>query len=116
MAKSFSPQRPTEHGGSTLLASGTYAGVRGYTDYGRPKANSECLQEYHFEAEVANNELTFWSEGRIFTGSIDERGRIRITNLGVSPPTKSRFSVTGFLDDAKMYSDYCGSGYFRLMR
>lgn len=95
---------------------GTYAGVRGYTSSSRPKPNSECQSRYTFEAEVSGGEISFWSDGRTFSGFIDEHNRIRITNMGLMPPTNSRFSIVGEIWDAKMFSSYCGPGYFRLIK
>ncbi|MBR9766571.1 MAG: hypothetical protein GYB53_24410, partial [Rhodobacteraceae bacterium] len=93
---------------------GSYQGLRGYTDSGRRSPNAECLSQYSFTAEVRDGTVTFWSDGRTFTGQLDLEGNIGIDRTGLSPGSKTEFWIQGQAGNARMYSGYCGNGYFRL--
>ncbi|WP_375175617.1 caspase family protein [Pseudooceanicola sp.] len=93
---------------------GSYSGWRGYTDGGRRSPSKECLGRYSFTAQIDNGTIQFWSDGRTFTGSIDQSGNVRIDRTGLSPQSRTPFTIEGPLTEARMYSGYCGNGYFRL--
>lgn len=93
---------------------GTWSGWRGYTDAGRRSPSKECLGRYSFTADVQDGVITFWSDGRTFTGSVDASGTVRIDRSGLSPSSKTPFWIEGPLNNARMYSGYCGNGIFRL--
>ena len=93
---------------------GTYSGLRGYTDSGRRSPNAECLNQYSFTARVENGTITFWSDNRDFTGQVDLQGNIALDRNGLSPRSKTDFWIQGHVSNARMYSGYCGHGYFRL--
>ncbi|MEM7427812.1 MAG: caspase domain-containing protein [Pseudomonadota bacterium] len=96
------------------LANGQYRGVRGYTSRGRPKPFSECLSSYHFNVTVNNGSIRFWSDGRTFRGTIDRSGNVNVTRSGISPRTRTPFNISGHYTNARMWSRYCKSGYFRI--
>ena len=93
---------------------GSYSGWRGYTDGGRRSPSKECLGRYSFTAEINDGTIKFWSDGRTFTGSVDPSGFVRIDRSGLSPQSRTPFTIEGPLTEARMYSGYCGNGYFRL--
>ena len=93
---------------------GSWSGWRGYTDGGRRSPNKECLGRYNFTAEINDGTIRFWSDGRTFSGSVDSNGFVRIDRSGLSPSSKTAFSIEGPLNNARMYSGYCGNGYFKL--
>ena len=93
---------------------GSYAGQRGYTDNGRRSPSVECKNRYDFNAEVDDGTITFWSDGRTFTGQIDLAGNISLDRNGLSPRSRTDFWIQGHVGNAAMYSGYCGNGYFRL--
>ncbi|WP_169052573.1 caspase family protein [Pseudooceanicola onchidii] len=93
---------------------GSYSGWRGYTDGGRRSPSKECLNRYSFTAEITDGQIRFWSDGRTFTGSVDANGFVSIDRTGLSPRSKTPFTIDGPLTEAHMYSGYCGNGYFRL--
>ena len=74
----------------------------------------ECKNRYDFNAEVDDGTITFWSDGRTFTGQIDLAGNISLDRNGLSPRSRTDFWIQGHVGNAAMYSGYCGNGYFRL--
>lgn len=96
---------------------GVYTGARGYTEAGRPSQDAECLSAYpDFRLEIYKHEFTFRSDGREWRGKVSEDGRVRITCADIEPRTKYAASITGPISDARLYSGFCGNGYFRLTR
>lgn len=93
---------------------GSYSGWRGYTDGGRRSPNKECLDRYSLSVRIEDGAIYFWSDGRNFTGTVDASGRVRVDRNGLSPRSKTPFTIDGPLNNAHMYSGYCGNGYFRL--
>lgn len=93
---------------------GTYSGLRGYTDGGRRSPNAECLNQYSFTATVENGTIRFWSDNRNFTGQVDLDGNISLDRSGLSPSSKTEFWIRGHVSNARMFSGYCGNGYFQL--
>jgi TPR repeat protein len=93
---------------------GSYSGWRGYTDGGRRSPSKECLGRYSFTVEIVDGTIRFWSDGRTFTGTVDPNGWVRVDKSGLSPQSRTAFTIEGPLTEARMYSGYCGNGYFRL--
>ena len=106
------PAAPAAHPAARF--NGSYTGWRGYTDSGRRSPSKECLDRYSFNVEISDGRISFWSDGRTFTGTVDQNGYVRIDRTGLSPRSKTAFTIEGPLNSANMYSGYCGSGYFRL--
>lgn len=98
------------------LPNGQYRGARGYTSRGRPKPRSECLSSYRFNVTVNNGRIRFWSDGRTFSGSIDRSGNVSVSRSGISPRTRTPFNISGHYSNARMWSRYCRSGYFRIIQ
>jgi hypothetical protein len=45
---------------------------------------------------------------------VDAGGIVSIDRSGLSPRSRTPFTIEGPLTEARMYSGYCGNGYFRL--
>lgn len=99
---------------------GSYTGVRGYTERNRRSPNKSCLGRYNFTAQVRDGRITFHSDGRSWTGAVGPDGRVTINRTGVNPPTKTEMWITADINgnraDGKMYSGFCGEGYFSMTR
>ena len=95
---------------------GTYKGTRGYTRRGRPSPHKECKSRYSMTVDVSGGEISFYSDGRRFRGSVSPSGLINIKGRDVRPRPRTEFEISGTLEDASMYSGYCGVGYFRLRK
>jgi hypothetical protein len=63
-------------GGAPLA--GTYAGMRGYDDPGRPSPDRACLSTYTFTATVRNGRIEFASDSRRWTGRVGADGTIKL--------------------------------------
>jgi len=109
---------PTQDAAPTGVArfNGLYSGTRGYTDPGRRSPNRGCKSRYNISVQVANGQFRFFSDNRSWTGSINARGEIFLDNSGVQPRTKTKALIRGKLNNAQIYSGYCGNGYFRVTR
>ncbi|MBI1385917.1 MAG: hypothetical protein GC150_13510 [Rhizobiales bacterium] len=98
------------------LPDGVYSGERGYTDPGRPGPSSECRSLYRFQVTKSGNTIWFSSDGRDYAGTISRDGFVSIDRSGVTPTTRTAFSISGRFDRASMYSGYCRNGFFRIYR
>ena len=105
---------PAPQGHPAARYNGSFKGWRGYTDAGRRSPSRECLKTYSFTAEITDGTIRFWSDGRTFTGTVDAGGIVSIDRSGLSPRSRTPFTIEGPLTEARMYSGYCGNGYFRL--
>ena len=106
----------TPPGGGYGNLDGVYFGSRGYTDPGRPSPYRSCKNRYDISANIRNGQVTFYSDNRNWTGRINARGEIDLDRSGVQPPPIDPITIRGRLDNAQMYSGYCGGGYFRITR
>lgn len=94
------------------IPNGRYAGVRGYKNPSFPY----CLPRYDFEADISNNVVTFESDDRIWYGTLDQRsGQIDIRASGVTPAPSQNIWIRGPWTQARMWSAYCGEGYFTII-
>lgn len=108
------PPKPVIQAHPAARFNGKYSGWRGYTDGGRRSPSKECLSRYNFTATVKDGWITFWSDNRTFRGTVSSSGYVKIDRTGLSPRSKTQFSIEGPLNNARMYSGYCGNGVFRL--
>lgn len=93
------------------IADGTYQGTRGYYNPSYPY----CHGTYSFQATVENGIISFESDGHYWEGTIDmATGQVHIPYAGVTPPYKDPVSIVGHYSNGRLYSGYCGEGYFRL--
>jgi len=75
-----------------------------------------CKNRYRITVEVRDGRFSFLSDNRSWTGRINANGEIYLDGSGVRPRTKTSVSIRGRLENAQMYSGYCGNGYFRVTR
>ncbi|CAA6821485.1 MAG: Unknown protein [uncultured Sulfurovum sp.] len=107
---------PKEPSAQTSVFDGKYQGIRGYTDDDRRSPLNYCLKRYAFNATIENNKLTFKSDNRTFTGEVNSKGVVFINETDIWPQPKQGLIITGAIENAKMTSEYCGNGYFRLYK
>lgn len=97
----------------TPLAEGTYNAVRGY--------NAESLNCPRYieitGVKIERGTISFESGDVAWSGMIDEEtGIIRVESAGVTPRPAGDLHIRGHYSKARLFSDFCGSGYFRIVR
>jgi hypothetical protein len=97
----------------TPLADGTYHAVRGYN-----RVQDGCPSGIEIEGvRIAAGTIWFESGGVIWRGAIDrETGVIRIESAGIEPKPSGTLHIRGHHTRARLRSEFCGSGYFRIVR
>jgi hypothetical protein len=95
-----------------MLPNGKYTATRGYN----LQRSDDCKSEYKFNVAVKDGKINFESDGRYYDGEVNQKsGYIEaIDGRNAHPPTKTAFLVKGNYSNAKMTSDFCGQGYFRI--
>lgn len=97
----------------TPLPDGSYRAIRGYG-----VANLNCPARIEISGvEIKDGVITFESGEVRWRGTIDtENGVIRIEAPGVTPKPSGDLHIRGHHSRASLYSDFCGRGYFRILR
>lgn len=97
----------------TPLPDGTYRAVRGYN-----AVQDGCPPAIEIEnVRIANGTIWFDSGDVIWRGLIDrDNGVIRIESTGVEPKPSGTLYIRGHHTRARLESEFCGSGYFRIVR
>ncbi len=97
----------------TPLPDGVYSAVRGYNS-----TSLNCPGEIDIpNVRIKNGTISFESGGVAWNGAIDEKnGVIRIEGAGITPRPTGDLHIRGHHSRARLYSDFCGSGYFRIIR
>ncbi len=97
----------------TPLPDGVYRAVRGYN-----AVTLHCPERIEIEGvKIADGTISFQSGDVAWQGVIDrEYGIIRIEAAGIAPRPTGDVHVRGHHSKARLYSDFCGSGYFRILR
>jgi hypothetical protein len=97
----------------TPLRDGIYRAVRGYN------AGSEGCPRSIVVAgvKIINGTVSFTSGDAEWQGMTDQdNGVIRIEAAGLTPKPTGDFYVRGHYSRAELFSAFCGSGYFRILR
>ena len=90
-----------------------YLGERGF--YHPPVGQEElCKAKYSFWAYIKGNVIQSSDESMSFLSVLDEEGELKITGSHLIPVSAPKFLVTGPIEKARMYSELCGEGYFKL--
>lgn len=102
---------------SPLIKNGSYRVERGYIDPKRPSQRENCLGMYPIvNVKVADGQLEFTSDGRTWSGSINQQtGIISIDSDGIKPALKHPTTIQGKIFNAALFNGYCGRGFFRLV-
>ncbi|MEM7214772.1 MAG: hypothetical protein AAF423_04445 [Pseudomonadota bacterium] len=75
-----------------------------------PHANNDAT--YKFVAEIKQCKVTFDSDRRKWSGTIDANGHISMADF--DPPPVHDLFVSGLLTNARVESGYCGPGTLKL--
>lgn len=108
------------------LAPGTYDAERGYSGSRNRTDPINCPTSVRFSVRVQGSELTFDADERRpngtayvrrWAGSIDQStGAIEFFGSRAIPVTSNRLVIEGPFGDARIDSDYCGTGFFRIIK
>jgi hypothetical protein len=97
----------------TPLRDGIYRALRGYNAGGEGCPRSIAVTG----VKIMNGTISFTSGDAEWQGMIDqENGVIRIEAAGLKPKPTGEFYVRGHYSRAELFSAFCGSGYFRILR
>ena len=104
---------PVLHALETPIQDGTYRAVRGYNS-----TQDGCSGEIEIEnVRIADGTISFESGDVTWRGAIDrETGVIRIESAGIVPTPTGTLHIRGHYTRARLQSEFCGSGYFRIVR
>ena len=104
---------PALHALETPLPDGIYRAVRGYNS-----VQDGCPGAIEIEnVRIADGTITFESGDVTWGGMIDrDTGVIRIESAGIVPKPTGTLHIRGHHARARLQSEFCGSGYFRIVR
>jgi hypothetical protein len=97
----------------TPLPDGTYLAVRGYN-----AESLNCPSRIEITGvRIERGAISFESGDVAWSGTINEdTGVIRIESAGVTPRPTGDLHIRGHYSKPRLFSDFCGSGYFRIVR
>lgn len=107
------------------LPNGVYNAERGYTGSRSRSDPVNCPPSTSFLVKIEDELLSFEGQEmnasgpymRRWLGSINQtNGIIAVRGSDASPPTRNPLTITGHFGSASIESNYCGSGYFRILR
>lgn len=102
-----------QQSGEAVTKESRYLGERGYFNPPADKTDV-CQQRYTFWAYVEGSVIKSSDESLNFVSVLNDHGQLDISSKDLIPVADYFFSVSGPLDNAKMVSEICGEGYFKL--
>ena len=93
---------------------GHYHGEFGFHTIQTGATSPKCPRNISFSASITDGVLVVDTEQLWAAALVSNSGEIDVDGSRVFPKRKGDFRIFGPLKDAKMQSDYCGAGFFKL--